>query len=67
AALVGDPRKRILSGEYEQAWQKDIGSTAAVKAENLGKALIEIIQKAPSGTSWIVENSRPPKEIVLFS
>lgn len=31
AALTGDPRKRILSGEYEQAWQRDIGSTVAVK------------------------------------
>ncbi|XP_063920465.1 15-hydroxyprostaglandin dehydrogenase [NAD(+)]-like [Zophobas morio] len=67
AALIGDPRKRILSGEYEQAWQKDIGSTTAVKPENLTKALIELIQKAPSGSSWLVENTKPPKEITLFS
>lgn len=31
AAITGDPRKRILSGEYENAWQKDIECTAAVK------------------------------------
>lgn len=31
AAVTGDPRKRILSGEYEQAWQKDVGNATAVK------------------------------------
>lgn len=37
------------------------------RGETLGRALIEILQKAPSGTSWLVEGSRPPKEIALFS
>ena len=31
AALQGDARKRLLSGEYEQAWKKDIGNTVPIK------------------------------------
>lgn len=30
-ALTGDPRKRILSTEYEQAWQSDIANTSPIR------------------------------------
>lgn len=65
--LSGDPRKRILSGEYEQAWQRDVSTAVTVKMDYLARAMAEIIQKAPSGTSWLVEGSAAPKEIKVFS
>ncbi|XP_045464633.1 15-hydroxyprostaglandin dehydrogenase [NAD(+)]-like [Harmonia axyridis] len=64
--LTEDPRKRIISGEYEQAWQKDISNIAPTKSDYLARALAEIIQKVPSGTSWLVEGTNPPKEIKVF-
>lgn len=30
-ALVGDPRKRLMSSEYEQAWQRDIAKISPLK------------------------------------
>lgn len=30
-ALQGDARKRLMSGEYEQAWKRDTGNTVPVK------------------------------------
>lgn len=66
AALAGDPRKRLLSGEYEQAWQRDMAKTVAAKSEHVAKSLAEIVKKAPSGTCWLVENSKQPKELNLF-
>ncbi|CAG9770992.1 unnamed protein product [Ceutorhynchus assimilis] len=64
--IGGDPRKRILSGEYEQAWLRDTSCSVPVKPEKLGKALVEVIQSAKSGTSWLVSNDHPPKEIPLL-
>lgn len=29
--IAGDPRKRLMSSEYEQAWQRDVGQLAPVK------------------------------------
>lgn len=31
SALSADPRKRLLSGEYEHAWQTDTGNTVPLK------------------------------------
>ncbi|ENN73601.1 15-hydroxyprostaglandin dehydrogenase [NAD(+)] [Dendroctonus ponderosae] len=61
--MGGDPRKRILSGEYEQAWLSDTSNSAPVKPERLGKILTELIQNAKSGSSWLVCNDHPPKEL----
>ncbi|KAK4876766.1 hypothetical protein RN001_009272 [Aquatica leii] len=66
SALSGDPRKRLLSGEYEHAWQNDNGNTMPLKPEYVAKSLIDILKKAPSGTSWLLEESQPIKEISLF-
>ncbi|XP_017780808.1 PREDICTED: peroxisomal hydratase-dehydrogenase-epimerase-like [Nicrophorus vespilloides] len=63
AVITGDPRKRLLSGEYEQAWQRDISNAIPIKSEHAAKALIDIIKKAPSGSSWLVDSSKPPTEI----
>lgn len=30
-AVSGDPRRRLMSSEYEQAWQRDVGQVAPVK------------------------------------
>lgn len=67
AALQGDARKRLLSGEYEQTWQRDVSKTTPLKSEHAAKALVEIIRKAPSGSCWLVENSKAPSEIKMFS
>ncbi|CAH0545845.1 unnamed protein product [Brassicogethes aeneus] len=66
AALTGDPRKRILSTEYEQAWQNDIANTAIIRPESVAKALVDVIQKAPSGSSWLVEAGGPPRQLSVF-
>lgn len=29
--VVGDPRRRLMSSEYEPAWQRDVGQVTAVK------------------------------------
>ncbi|XP_030750887.1 15-hydroxyprostaglandin dehydrogenase [NAD(+)]-like [Sitophilus oryzae] len=65
AEMSGDPRKRILSGEYEQAWLRDTASSAPVTYDKLGRALLEVLQNAKSGTSWLVSNDYPIKEISL--
>lgn len=31
SSLAGDPRKRLLSGEYEQAWHRDMANTLTAK------------------------------------
>ncbi|XP_060535639.1 15-hydroxyprostaglandin dehydrogenase [NAD(+)]-like [Cylas formicarius] len=64
--LTGDPRKRILSGEYELAWKTDTADCVPIKSEKLGKALVELLRTAKSGTSWIVSNDRSPKELSVF-
>ncbi|XP_050299444.1 15-hydroxyprostaglandin dehydrogenase [NAD(+)]-like [Anthonomus grandis grandis] len=66
AEMAGDPRKRILSGEYEQAWLRDTSSSTPVKSEKLGKALIDLMHSAKSGTSWLISNDHPPKEVPIF-
>ncbi|GJQ71203.1 hypothetical protein Trydic_g1100 [Trypoxylus dichotomus] len=65
-ALQADARKRLMSGEYEQAWKKDIGNTVPVKTEYVAKSMVDLLKKAPSGSSWLIENSEAPKEITLF-
>lgn len=32
------------------------------RAEHVGRALIDILTKGPSGSVWIVENGQPPRE-----
>ncbi|XP_022907849.1 15-hydroxyprostaglandin dehydrogenase [NAD(+)]-like [Onthophagus taurus] len=64
--LSGDSRKRLLSGEYEQAWKKDISETIPVKSEYVAKCVIDLIKKAPSGTSWLIEKTKPPQELSIF-
>lgn len=32
--VAEDPRRRLMSSEYEQAWHRDIGQVAVVKYEN---------------------------------
>ncbi|XP_018325935.1 15-hydroxyprostaglandin dehydrogenase [NAD(+)]-like isoform X2 [Agrilus planipennis] len=66
AHLAADPRKRLLSGEYEQAWHADISNTMPVKCEYVAKTLIDLLKKAPSGSSWLVENGQLPKQMSLF-
>lgn len=67
AATGNEARRRLMSGEYEAAWQRDMAKTTALKSEYAAKALIEIIKKAPSGTSWLIENAKSPTEILLFN
>ncbi|KAL1517481.1 hypothetical protein ABEB36_001243 [Hypothenemus hampei] len=63
--ISGDPRKRIMSGEYEQAWQRDTANYSPVRPEKLAKALLDVIQEAKSGTSWLVSNDQSMKELIL--
>ncbi|KAI4471349.1 15-hydroxyprostaglandin dehydrogenase [nad(+)] [Holotrichia oblita] len=34
--------------------------------EFVAKSMVDLIKKAPSGSSWLIENSQAPKEITLF-
>ncbi|XP_067003612.1 15-hydroxyprostaglandin dehydrogenase [NAD(+)] [Anabrus simplex] len=61
--LIGDVKKQLLSSEYEKAWQQDTVNSYPQKAEHVAKALICLLQKAPSGSVWMVENGQPPREI----
>lgn len=67
STLSGDSRKRrLLSSEYEQAWQTDKRNITSVKPEYAAKSLMDIIKKAPSGTTWLFEDSNTIKELTLF-
>lgn len=37
-----------------------------LRNENLTKALVDVIQKAPSGSCWLVEGAQPAKQINIF-
>ncbi|KAK9728137.1 hypothetical protein QE152_g18135 [Popillia japonica] len=61
-ALQGDARKRLISGKYKQAWKRDTGNTLPVKNEFVAKSMVDLIRKAPCGSSWLIENFQAPKE-----
>lgn len=60
--LVKDIRKQLMSSEYEAAWQRDNGSCKMQSAEHVGRALVEVLGKAQSGSVWMVENGQPARE-----
>ncbi|XP_026317006.1 15-hydroxyprostaglandin dehydrogenase [NAD(+)]-like [Hyposmocoma kahamanoa] len=60
--LVKEIRKQLMSSEYEAAWQRDNANSKMQTAEHVGRALIDILAKGPSGSVWIVENGQPPRE-----
>ncbi|KAJ1529780.1 hypothetical protein ONE63_006526 [Megalurothrips usitatus] len=61
--LVQEVKKQLLSAEFEKAWQRDTANSLPQKAECVGKALVQILHKAASGTVWSVENGQPPYQV----
>ncbi|XP_049778205.1 15-hydroxyprostaglandin dehydrogenase [NAD(+)]-like [Schistocerca cancellata] len=61
--LVKDVRKQLLSSEYENAWQRDTAGGVSQTAEHVAKELIQLLQKAASGSVWMVEKNQPAREI----
>lgn len=61
--FIQDVKKQLLSSEYEKAWQRDTANSVPQKLEHVARALIHVLQKASSGSVWLVENSQPPREI----
>ncbi|VVD04923.1 unnamed protein product [Leptidea sinapis] len=60
--LIKEIRKQLMSSDYEAAWQRDNANSKTQSAEHVGRALIEILQKAQSGSVWIVENGQSVRE-----
>lgn len=61
--LVQDIKKQLISLEYENAWRRDTASGKTQTAEHVAKSLIYILQKAASGSVWMVEHGQAPREI----
>ncbi|CAH0381508.1 unnamed protein product [Bemisia tabaci] len=58
-----DWKKTLQAPEYEAALPKTINQQQLV--QNVGRALIYVLQKAPTGSVWSVENNQLPTEIKL--
>ncbi|CAH0584477.1 unnamed protein product [Chrysodeixis includens] len=60
--LVKEIRKQLMSSDYEAAWQRDNATCKMQSSEHVGRALVEVLTKAQSGSVWIVENGTPARE-----
>ncbi|KAK7790305.1 hypothetical protein R5R35_007895 [Gryllus longicercus] len=61
--ISSEVKKQLLSSDFEKAWQKDTSNSSPQKAEHVARALIQLLQRAASGSVWMVENSQPAREI----
>lgn len=59
--------KQLMSTQYEQALKQDSENSGMQKPEHVAKCLVQLLQKASSGSVWLVENGLQPKEVPAVS
>lgn len=58
-----DVKKGLLSPDYEVAYHRDYDNKVFQPVECVAKALIHVLQNGTSGSTWIIENQQPPREV----
>ncbi|EJY57503.1 AAEL017418-PA [Aedes aegypti] len=59
--------KRFSSPAHEKAWKLDMSGVQFQKLEHVARELIPLIKNAPTGSIWLVNNGKSPKEIPYSS
>ncbi|XP_059491063.1 15-hydroxyprostaglandin dehydrogenase [NAD(+)]-like [Neocloeon triangulifer] len=61
--IISDIRKQLLHASFEPAWQRDTANSIYQKPDHVARALVTVLQRAVSGSVWMVEGGQPPYEI----
>ncbi|XP_060531497.1 uncharacterized protein LOC132705084 [Cylas formicarius] len=63
--LIGEMAGRNLSEAYEEIRLKELQNCKSQKPEYVAAGMITVLQKAESGTIWIIEANEAPYQFVL--
>ncbi|XP_075225631.1 15-hydroxyprostaglandin dehydrogenase [NAD(+)]-like [Lycorma delicatula] len=60
---IDEIKKGLLYPDFEPLYHRTYDNVTYQPSQNVGRALIHILQKGANGSVWVVENQQPPHEV----